>query len=230
MCIQMEVSPSARAPLKWDANLHKWIGDVADYKSDAPPDKLSAFVMLPEGVAKFFAADLVEGPFPEHYEPEESPVENALHPKVSSNPSSKVFSSSADKLGKVAEFPYVGVTYRLTEHFHYWTKHTAGASELQSAFFVEIAEALAKEKGIQSGDRVRVTSARGAVEGPALITKRLKPLKIGSKTVYQIGLPIHWGFVGRVSGPLINNLTASVFDPNSGTPEYKGFLVNLEKA
>ena len=26
-----------------------------------------------------------------------------------------------------------------------------------------------------------------------------------------------------------NNLTASVFDPNSGTPEYKGFLVNLEK-
>jgi hypothetical protein len=33
-----------------------------------------------------------------------------------------------------------------------------------------------------------------------------------------------------VTGPLINNLTASVYDPNSGTPEYKGFLVSLEKA
>jgi formate dehydrogenase major subunit len=54
-------------------------------------------------------------------------------------------------------------------------------------------------------------------------------LKVGGKTVYQVGLPIHWGFVGRVTGPLINNLTASVYDPNSGTPEYKGFLVNLEK-
>lgn len=67
------------------------------------------------------------------------------------------------------------------------------------------------------------------MEGFALVTRRIRPLKIGGKDVYQVGLPIHWGFLGKVSGPLINNLTASVFDPNSGTPEYKGFLVNLEK-
>jgi len=77
---------------------------------------------------------------------------------------------------------------------------------------------------------VRVSSARGHVEGPALVTQRLRSLKINGQMVHQVGLPIHWGFVGRVSGPLINNLTPSVFDPNSGTPEYKGFLVNLEKA
>ena len=78
-------------------------------------------------------------------------------------------------------------------------------------------------------ERVRVSSARGKVEGFAMVTKRMAGLMVDGKKVFQVGLPIHWGFLGKVSGPLINNLTASVFDPNSGTPEYKGFLVNLEK-
>ena len=76
---------------------------------------------------------------------------------------------------------------------------------------------------------MRVRSARGHVEGQALVTRRVRPLKVNGRTVYQMGLPIHWGFVGRVKGPLINNLSPSVLDPNSGTPEYKGFLVNVEK-
>lgn len=217
-----------RATLKWDGK--RWSGDVPDYKSDAPPDAFGAFIMLPEGVAKFFANDMAEGPFPEHYEPVESPVANPLHPNVSSNPSAKVFHGERDKLGTAAEFPYVGITYRLTEHFHYWTKHTQASSEIQSNFFVEVPDGLAQEKGIRTGDRVRVRSARGFVEGPALVTARLRGLKSGGKIVYQVGLPIHWGYVGKVTGPLINNLTASVYDPNSGTPEYKGFLVSLEKA
>ena len=76
---------------------------------------------------------------------------------------------------------------------------------------------------------VRVTSARGAVEGQALVTRRMGGLKVEGQTVYQVGLPIHWGFVGGVTGPLVNNLSPSVVDPNSGTPEYKGFLVNVTK-
>ena len=218
---------ATRAPLRWDGS--RWIGDTPDYKADAPPEALGAFIMLPEGAAKFFAADLVEGPFPEHYEPVESPAENSLHPNVNSNPMAKIFAGVGDKMGTAAEFPHVGITYRLTEHFHYWTKHTASSSELQSNFFVEVPDALAAEKGLKSGDRVRVSSARGHVEGPALVTKRLSPLTVNGKRVYQVGLPIHWGFLGKVTGPLINNLTASVYDPNSGTPEYKGFLVKLEK-
>jgi len=216
-----------RAPLRWNGT--RWTGDVPDYKSDAPPEALGAFIMLPEGVAKLFAPDFAEGPFPEHYEPAESPVENPLHPGVSFNPAAKVFQSGIDKLGSSKDFPYVGVTYRLTEHFHYWTKHVASSSQLLAHFFVEVPEGLASEKGIRNGDRVRVTSARGHVEGYALVTGRMRGLKVGGRKIYQVGLPIHWGFVGRVTGPLINNLTASVFDPNSGTPEYKGFLVNLEK-
>lgn len=217
-----------RAPLRWDGV--RWIGDTPDYKGDAKPADLGAFIMLPEGVAKLYAADLVEGPFPEHYEPAESPVRNPLHRDVSSNPLAPTFHSDLDKFGDVKDFPYVAITYRLTEHFHYWTKHVASGSELQSNFFVEVPEELAREKNIRGGDLIRVRSARGHVEGPALVTKRIRPLKVDGKTVYQIGIPIHWGFVGRVRGPLVNNLTPSVYDPNSGTPEYKGFLVNLEKA
>ncbi len=218
---------ATRAPVRFAGG--KWSGDIADFKGDAPPDAFGAFIMLPEGVAKFFTADLVEGPFPEHYEPVESPVENALHPKVGANPLASIFKSDLDRLGTSKEYPYVALTYRLTEHFHYWTKHIKSSSQLQTHFFVEVPEELAREKGIASGDRVRVSSARGKVEGAAMVTRRIRPLKVGGRTVYQVGLPIHWGFVGRVRGPLINNLTPSVVDPNSGTPEYKGFLVNLEK-
>ena len=216
-----------RALLRW--NGAAWSGDVPDYKADASPDAFGAFIMLPEGVAKLYAADFVEGPFPEHYEPVESPVENSLHPKVGSNPAAKIFRSDLDPLGSAKDFPYVGTTYRLTEHFHYWTKHMAASSQLQPHFFVEIPETLAREKQIQSGDMVRVRSARGSVEGKAMVTRRMRGLRVGGKVVYQIGLPIHWGFVGRVTGPLVNNLSPSVLDPNSGTPEYKGFLVNIEK-
>jgi len=49
--------------------------------------------------------------------------------------------------------------------------------------------------------------------------------------VYQIGFPIHWGFIGRgkQGGSLANITTPPVLDPNSFCPEYKGFLVKLEK-
>jgi formate dehydrogenase major subunit len=216
-----------RAPARWDGT--RWNGDVPDYKADAPPSALGSFIMLPEGVAKLFAADFVEGPFPEHYEPVESPVANPLHANVSSNPMATQFHGPNDQLGDRAKYPYVAISYRLTEHFHYWTKHVASGSELQSNFFVEIPEGLAREKGIKPGDQIRVSSARGFVDGPALVTKRIRPLKVAGKTVYQVGIPIHWGFVGRVRGPLVNNLTPSAYDPNSGTPEYKGFLVNVER-
>jgi len=217
----------SRPLLRWTGK--GWTGDVPDYKADASPDAFGAFIMNPEGVARLFATDFVEGPFPEHYEPVESPVENPLHPKVSGNPAARVFQGPFDKLGNAAEFPYIATTYRLTEHFHYWTKHIAPTAQLQPHFFVELPEGLARDKGIQTGDFVRVRSARGSVEGRAMVTRRMRALKVGGKTVYHVGLPIHWGFLGRITGPLVNNLSASVVDPNSGTPEYKGFLVSVEK-
>jgi anaerobic selenocysteine-containing dehydrogenase len=50
--------------------------------------------------------------------------------------------------------------------------------------------------------------------------------------MWQIGFPIHWGFAGEKNhtGPLANLLTPTAMDPNTWTPEYKAFLVRLEKA
>src|SRR5262249_43362770 len=129
------------------------------------------------------------------------------------------------------EYPIVCTTYRLTEHFHYWTKNNPYSMQLQPEFFVEIPEELAREKGISNADRVRVTSARGSVEGRAMVTRRIKSMQINGRKTYQIGFPIHWGFVGRGEqrGSLANLVTHTVVDPNSFTPEYKGFLVKLEK-
>jgi len=215
-------------------NGEKWVGDVPDMKPDAPPGTYGAFIMLPEGLGRLFSASLNDGPFPEHYEAVEAPVENLLHPKVSSNPASKKFSSDKDVYGKKEDFPIVCTTYRLTEHFHYWTQHQHDGvlNELQPGFFVEIPEELAKQKGIANGSQVKVTSARGSIQGLAMVTKRLAPMKIDGKEMWQIGFPIHWGYAGDPShtGPLANLLTPSAMDPNTWTPEFKSFLVRLDKA
>jgi formate dehydrogenase major subunit len=221
-----------RAGIRWSGQA--WVGDVPDTKPDAPPGTFGAFIMLPEGVARLFSPVLNDGPFPEHYEAVEAPIDNPLHPKTSSNPVSKRFSSDKDKYGTKEDFPIVCTTYRLTEHFHYWTQHHAGGklNELQPGFFIEVPEALAQKKGIANGSEVVVSSARGEVRGVAMVTKRLPTLKIDGKEIWQIGFPIHWGFAGAKghTGPLANMLTPSAMDPNTWTPEYKTFLVQLKKA
>ena len=96
---------------------------------------------------------MIEGPFPEHYEPFETPIgTNPLHPKVVSNPAARVFKGDMESFGKADQFPYAATTYRLTEHFHYWTKNVESNAIVQPAQFVEIGEKLAKEKGIGNGD------------------------------------------------------------------------------
>src|SRR5215471_3440039 len=215
-------------------NGEKWVGDVPDMKPDAAPGTFGAFIMLPEGLGRLYSAAVADGPFPEHYEAIEAPVANPLHPNMTSNPVSKKFSSDKDLYGKKEDFPIAATTYRLTEQFHYWTRHQVNGvlNELQPGFFVEIPEGLAKEKGIDNGSKVKVTTARGSIEGTAMVTKRLYPLKIDGKEHWQIGFPIHWGFAGEKNhtGPLANLLTPSAMDPNTWTPEFKAFLVKLEKA
>ncbi len=221
-----------RAGISW--NGEKWVGDVPDIKPDSKPGEFGAFIMLPEGVGRLYSPALNDGPFPEHYEAVEAAIDNPLHPKVTSNPASKRFSTDKDTYGKKEDFPIVCTTYRLTEHFHYWTQHQQNGrlNEMQPGFFVEIPEGLAKEKGIANGSQVKVVSARGEIQGVAMVTKRMPELKIDGKPAWQIGFPIHWGFAGAANhtGPLANLLTPSAMDPNTWTPEYKAFLVKVEKA
>ena len=222
-----------RQLIGWDGS--KWSGaDIPDFKPDVPPgDSMGPFIMQPEGVGRLFALDkMAEGPFPEHYEPFETPIDtNPLHPKVISNPAARVFKGDLEAFGKSKEYPYAATTYRLTEHFHFWTKHTRLASILQPEQFVEVSEELAKEKGIKDGDKVKVWSSRGFIKAVAVVTKRIRPLQVNGRTVHHVGIPIHWGFKGVAkSGYLANILTPFVGDANTQTPEFKSFLVNIEKA
>jgi len=222
--------------IHWDGKA--WVGaDVPDFKVDENPlDGMGPFIMNPEGVARFFARKgMTEGPFPTHYEPFENPLGyNPVYPeekRAVSNPAARVFKDDLASMGKVADFPYVGTTYRLTEHFHYWTKHVELNAILQPEQFVEIGEALAQELGIANGARVKVSSNRGYIKAVAVVTKRIKALTVEGKTVHQVGIPIHWGFVGLAKpGFLANTLTPPVGDGNTQTPEFKSFLVNVEKA
>ena len=219
-------------------NGQKWVGiDVPDFKADSPPEEgMNPFIMNPEGVARFFAVDrMAEGPFPEHYEPLESPLaNNPMHPNnplARVNPAVRVFKDDRASFGEAKDFPYVATTYRLTEHFHYWTKHAKINAILQPEQFVEIGEDLAKGKGIVRGDKVRVWSKRGEIIAVAVVTKRLKALDVEGQKVHQVGIPIHWGFKGEAKpGYIANTLTPFVGDANTQTPEFKAFLVNVAKA
>jgi len=221
-----------RKLIQWDGS--KWAGlDVPDFKADAAPDSgVSPFIMTDEGVARLFCRQLMaDGPFPEHYEPFENPLgTNLLHPRVVSNPAARVFEHDRAMLGESGEFPIVATTYRLTEHFHFWTKHVRINDSLQPEQFVEIGEELARELRIANGERIEVRSKRGHIKAVALVTRRIQALTVGGKTVHQIGIPIHWGFQGVAKkGYLANTLTPFLGDANTQTPEFKAFLVSVTK-
>jgi len=218
-----------RKLIEWNGTA--WTGyDVPDIAPTAKPQDVGPFIMNPEGTARLFARGLMrDGPFPAHYEPFESPVTNVTAPKIRGNPAARIFKDDLAALGTSDKFPYAATSYRLTEHFHFWTKHVWVNAVLQPEFFVEISEQLAAEKNIQKGGWVKVSSNRGSVYAKAVVTKRIKPLICDGKTIHVVGIPLHWGFTGAARkgfGP--NSLTPFVGDANTDTPEFKAFLVNVE--
>ena len=221
----------SRKIIEWTGE--KWEGyDVPDIPVTAKPGEVHPFIMNPEGVSRLFSRGMMrDGPFPTHMEPFEAPIANVFNPKMRGNPVARVFESDANQFADIGdpEFPCVATSYRLTEHFHYWTKHNPVNAALQPEFFVEISEELAAERGIARGGRVRVWSKRGQVWAKAVVTKRLRPMQIDGKTVHVIGIPLHWGFMGSARkgfGP--NSLSSQVGDANVETPEFKAFMVNIE--
>jgi len=164
-----------RRQVWWNETAKRWVGnDVADFKADSPPkDHMGPFIMNPEGVGRLFVplAGMADGPFPEHYEPIESPIANPLHSMQSNNPVVKKYKSDLDKYGTPEQgFTIVCTTYRLTEHYHYWTKNNPVNVQLVPEMFVEIPVELAGNIGIKGGDNVKVTSARGAYVAKAMVT------------------------------------------------------------
>ena len=229
-----------RSQVWWNAAQKRWVGnDVPDFKADSDPkDRMGPFIMNPEGVGRIFVplGGMADGPFPEHYEPFESPIANPLHPQQSNSPVVKKYTTELDKFGTPQQgYTIICTTYRLTEHYHYWTKNNPMNVQLVPEMFVEIPAELATELGIIGGEPVKVTSARATYRAKAMVTRRIRPMTIDGKKVYQIGIPIHQGFrginedEGKVPRSIVNLLSPSVTDPNAYTPEFKGFLVKLEK-
>ncbi|HEX6043306.1 MAG TPA: formate dehydrogenase-N subunit alpha [Pyrinomonadaceae bacterium] len=232
---------SERRQVWWNEAQQRWVGnDVPDFKADSnPSDHMGPFIMNPEGVGRLFGPlnAFADGPFPEHYEPVESPIANPLHPQQSNNPIAKKFTSDLDKLGTPEQgFNIVCTTYRLTEHYHYWTKNNPMNVQLVPEPFVEIPAELANEMGISGGEKLKISSARGHYIGKAMVTRRIKPMVIDGKKTYQVGIPIHWGYRGiaeddgKTGLTPVNGLSPAAIDPNAYTPEFKGFLVKIEKA
>src|SRR5215469_4778593 len=230
-----------RRQVWWDEGKQTWVGnDVPDFKADSPPkDHMGPFIMNPEGVGRLFVplGAMADGPFPEHYEPSESPIANPLHPGQSNNPVVRRYKTEMDRYAAADQgFNVICTTYRLTEHYHYWTKNNPMNVQLVPEPFVEVPHELAEQMGLSGGDKVKVTSARSSYIARAMVTRRIHAMNVDGKKMFQIGIPIHWGFrgiaedEGRTARTLANQLTPTVIDPNAFTPEFKAFLVKIEKA
>jgi len=218
-----------RPVIKWDSVDNKWYGDSPDGGA-APINKGGGYPFImkkPFNRAHIFGAGRPDGPLPEHYESWESPVDNPLSSQQS-NPILKVIGDVSK--GTIDKYPIVATTYRLVEHMGSgtMTRNNPTTQELMPDMHVEISQELAAEKGINSGDTVKVSSARGSIEALAMVTGRLKPLSVDGKTVHQIALPWNWGYAGDSKGSIANTHTAFVCDPNTMIPEFRAFLVNLE--
>jgi formate dehydrogenase major subunit len=229
-----------RAIVEWTGS--EWLlNDVPDFgaSTKAPdgstvwtPPNNKAFMMTWEQNARFVCSTLKDAALPEHYEPFESPTDNALNGSQNS-PMIQFANHPSVKRGDRSEYPYNVTTYSVVEHWQTGAQ-TRGCPVLVEAMpdqFIELSVELAQEKGISNGDKVRVWNNRGEVVVTAFVTRRVKPLQVNGTTTHQVGMVHHWSWAGSYStGDTVNDLAPNVGDPNSFIPEYKAFLVNLEKA
>lgn len=211
----------------WDGD--EWKGDVPD--GPAPAGKKLPFIMLPEGVGRLFAPTLNDGPFPEHYEAVESVTRNIFNSQQY-NPAVSLYPGTQGEFGTSARFPYIGTSYRVTEHWQAgaMTRNLPWLDELVPDMFCEISPSLAAKKGIKNGDKVIISSQRGSIETYALVTERVQPLKVNGQMVEMVGMVWHFGYGGHASGSSCNFLTPQCGDPNTFIPEFKVFLVDIRKA
>ena len=228
----------------WDEENGQWTGyDTPDFSPSKRPDYVpendaeaedairgdKPFIMQADGTGWLYVpAGLTDGPMPTHYEPEESPFNNALYGQRA-NPARQRFPrddnryNPSDGQPGSGVFPYVLSTYRLTEH------HTAGGmsrttehlSELMPEMFCEVSPELAEKVGLENGGWATIVTMRTAIEARVLVTDRLAPLLVQGQKTYLVGMPYHWGSRGIVTGDSANDLLGLALDPNVHIGEYK---------
>lgn len=230
-----------RPLLRWNPAKNVWEGDIPD--GGGPPmgheNGKYPFVMKIDGVGHIFGP-LADGPFPEHYEPLESPLAWNLLSSQRINPAARVFTTGESRLPEDIfcsgddRYPIVCTTIRTQELYETGstTRRQAWLAEMQPQIFVEMSEELAAEKGIRNGEKVKVSSARCELWAVALVTRRLRPFLVAGARVHEVALPwcFGWRYPKNGSGGDSSNLLAGwVFDPNATEPEVKAFMVNISK-
>ena len=108
-------------------------------------------------------------------------------------------------------------TGRLLEHFHEgnMTHRPAGLNQLVPDTFVEVSEALAAERQLETGDWVRLTSRCGSVQVRVLVSDQVRD--------GELYMPM------TSSTHPVNFLTSNEVDPDSHTPAYKEVAVRMER-
>jgi formate dehydrogenase major subunit len=231
----------------WDEEEEKWTGyDVPDFPPDKRPDYRAdddskgmdaiggnePFIMMADGVGWLYSpSGLLDGPLPTHYEPFESPVQNALYPDVRANPTALAWNRPENPYNAAGDprYPLVATTFRLTEH------HTAGGmsrtlpwlAELQPEMFAEIDPILARDRGIEDGGWMTIVTERAEIEARAKVTDRMRPLRVDGRLLHQVGLPWHWGTYGDSPGDSANDLGALASDPNVSIQQSKAFSCDV---
>lgn len=120
------------------------------------------------------------------------------------------------------QFPFVLNSGRLQHQWHTLTKtgRVASLNRLNPGPFVEVSAQDAQGLGVQTGDRVRVTSRRGTFVVPVQVSERV--------CAGQCFAPFHWN---DRFGPdmAVNAVTSDDVDPLSLQPGFKLCAVRLER-
>ncbi|KXS37513.1 MAG: formate dehydrogenase, alpha subunit [Halomonadaceae bacterium T82-2] len=104
---------------------------------------------------------------------------------------------------------------RVLEHFHEGNLTGAGRiNDKLAEVFVEVSPELARERGVETGSRVRLTSRRGEIELRVLVTERV----VG----HGLYVPLH------TREGNVNRLTGDHADVAVETPAYKEIAVKMD--
>ncbi len=231
--------------MAWDAEKNVWTGpDIVDFPPHkAPSDEAKAgargydalagsdpFIMQRDGRAQLFVSDtLKDGPLPAHYEPVESVMRNAVYTQQN-NPALREWDRDDNRYNGTdnPDYPFVLTTYRLTEHNGIMSRYVGWLGELQPELFAEIDPEVAVEKGISNGGWMTITTKVGEIEARALVSGRMRPLRIGKgRRVHQIGIPYNFGSLGCVDGDPVGALIPLAMDPNVSIHEAKTTTCNI---
>lgn len=113
------------------------------------------------------------------------------------------------------EFPFILTTGRILEHYNCGTMtRRTGNSEIVVQDYLSLNPADAQRKSIRTGDRVRLSSARGEVELEARVTDEVKP-----------GI-LYTTF--HFPEAMVNNVTGQGCDADTMCPEYKVIAADVE--